>query len=260
VDTGMGRIGVPHDGPVLQLAAAVLAHPHLRLEGLMTHLASADDLDGSSAERQWSIFLDVVETLRRQGVQVPFVHGANSAATLRWPGMHGDQVRVGLALYGTAPGPGPADLHPALTVRSAVAQVKHVGPGFAVGYGETFRTKAPAVLVTVPIGYADGYRRALSNQGEALIAGLRARVAGRVSMDQTVFVLPDGADVRVGDEVVLLGQGPGGAVTAADWAAWADTIPYEVFCGLSARVPRVYRIGAEIRHQGAIDANFWAGL
>lgn len=260
VDTGMGRIGVAHDGPVLDLASEIVRQPSLRLVGLMTHLASADSADSGSAERQWSRFLDVVEALRRAGIEVPFVHGANSAAALRWPGMQGSQVRVGIALYGIVPGPAPARLRPALSLTSAVAQVKRVGPGFRVGYGETFATADEAVLVTVPVGYADGYRRAFSNRARALVGGTWAQAAGRVSMDQTVFALPKTASVAVGDPVVLLGAAGGEAVTAEDWAAWADTIPYEILCGIGPRVPRVYRIGEQWRAAASVDAEFLASL
>lgn len=260
VDTGMGRLGVPPDGAVRALLSAIEDRHGLRLHGLMTHLASADEPDGRSAEQQWSRFLDVVDAVRQSGAAVPFIHGANSAATLRWPGMHGNQVRVGLALYGVAPGPKPFPLQSALSVASAVAQVKAVGPGFKVGYGETFSTTGPSCLATVPIGYADGYRRAFSNRAEAYIGQHRARVAGRVSMDQTVFVLPADARVAVGDPVMLLGRTDAGILSAETWAGWADTIPYEVFTGLGPRMPRVYRIGSETRSEGGVDANFLARL
>jgi len=138
--------------------------------------------------------------------------------------------------------------------------VKTVGAGFRVGYGETYTTGGPATLVTVPIGYADGYRRAFSNRGEALFGTRRARVAGRVSMDQTVFVLPTEVRVNVGDPVLLLGRGDGDAITAEMWAAWAETIPYEVLTGIGPRVPRRYRIGAETRPEHGVDADFLARL
>ena len=260
VDTGMGRIGVAHDGGVLDMALDLVRQPSLHLVGLMTHLASADAADPQSALRQWARFLDVVDALRRAGIEVPFVHGANSAAALRWPGMQGSQVRVGIALYGIAPDPVSVQLKPALSLRSAVAQVKRVGPGFPVGYGETFVSEDEAVLATVPVGYADGYRRAFSNRGRALVGGAWARVAGRVSMDQTVFALPGTASVAVGDPVVLMGAVGAEAVSALDWAGWADTIPYEVLCGIGPRVPRVYRIREEGRPAASVDADFLASL
>lgn len=260
VDTGMARLGIPWDGAVVETASAIVAEPGLELYGLATHFASADAADGSDTRVQWERFLEVAERLRRAGMEVAVRHAANSAAAWRWPGMQADAVRVGIALYGVAPVPEADDLRPVLTVTTRVAQVKRVTGGVRVGYGGTFVTPGPLCLATIPIGYADGYRRGLSNRGDALVLGQRARVAGRVSMDQTVLALPAAAAVEPGDPVVLLGSMGTEAVWAEDWAQWLDTIPYEVLTGLSARVPRVYRVGDEIRRAAAVDADFLRSL
>lgn len=254
IDTGMGRVGFLWDGPVVEQISRVLRLPGLVPAGLMTHLAQADEPDPAPTRRQWERFLDVVDALRRAGMEFPRVHAANSAAGWRFPGMGADVVRLGIALYGLAPGADGPPLRPAMTVRSAVVQVKRVAAGFTVGYGATYRTPGPATLATIPMGYADGLRRGLSNRGAVLLHGQRAAIVGRVSMDQVVVAAPDGVEVVPGDPVVLLGsQGPA-SVTADDWARWLDTIHYEVVTGISARVPRVYRIGGRLVAADEVEA------
>lgn len=254
VDTGMGRVGFLWDGPVVEQVGRVLRLPGLVPAGLMTHLAQADEADPAPTRRQWERFLDVVEALRRAGIEFPRVHAANSAAGWRFPGMGADLVRLGIALYGLSPGVDGPPLRPAMTVRSAVVQVKRVGPGFAVGYGATYRTPGPTTLATIPMGYADGLRRGLSNRGAVVLHGRRAPIVGRVSMDQIVVAAPAGVDVAPGDPVVILGSEGEAAVTAEDWARWLDTIPYEVVTGISARVPRVYRVAGRLVEAGEVPA------
>jgi alanine racemase len=263
VDTGMSRLGVRWDTDPAGLARQVAALGGLELVGLATHLASADESDSDASRVQWERFLTVVDEMRRQGIEVRWRHAANSAATVRWPGMHADAVRVGLALYGVSPWPEtPAgagrELRPVMTVLSQVAQVKQVPAGTAVGYGGTFVAETTLVVATVPIGYADGYDRRLSNRADAIVGGQRARVAGRVSMDQTVLALPASAAVAVGDPVVLMGRWGSEHITAADWARWMNTIPYEVLTGIGARVPRLYRMAGVCRDQ--VDDAWLAGL
>lgn len=250
LDTGMGRVGIPSRGPADVWAVVALAReiargaPALRWAGIMTHLAGADDPEPASVERQYDRLLRVVSELSRNGLHAP-VHLSNSAAALRFPGLNADGVRVGLALYGLVPYPGAPALTPAMTLVSAVTMVKRVDAGFAVGYGHTYRTPSPAQIVTVAAGYADGVRRGLSNRGEALVAGRRVPMVGRVSMDQLTLSVPLKVPVAVGDPVVLLGRQGGAAVTAEDWAGWLDTISYEVVCGISGRVPRLYVEGPD---------------
>ena len=168
------------------------------------------------------------------------MHAANSAGALRFPGLQADGVRVGLALYGAASWTGAPPLEPALTLQSVVTMVKRVPTGFRVGYGHTYETPGPLTIATVAAGYADGVRRGLSNRGAAILGGRRVPIVGQVSMDQLTLGIPQDVPVQVGDPVVLLGREGGLEVSAQDWAGWLDTIPYEVFCGIAARVPRLY--------------------
>ncbi len=238
VDTGMGRVGArPED--VAALAERIAAEPALRWAGLMTHLADADHDEREWTRGQYQQLLAVVEALRRRGWSPP-VHAANSAGALRFPGLQADGVRVGLALYGVAPWAGAPALEPALGLQSVVTMVKGVPAGFRVGYGHTYETPGPLTIATVAAGYADGVRRGLSNRGAAIVGGRRVPIVGRVSMDQLTLGVPPDVPVHVGDPVVLLGREGALEVSAQDWAAWLDTVPYEVLCGIAARVPRLY--------------------
>ncbi len=238
VDTGMGRVGAQPDD-VAALAERIVAERALQWAGLMTHLADADHEEREWTRGQYRQLLRVVEGLRRRGWAPP-VHAANSAGALRFPGLQADGVRVGLALYGVAPWAGAPPLEPALALQSVVTMAKRVPAGFRVGYGHTYETAEPLTIATVAAGYADGVRRGLSNRGAAIVGGRRVPIVGQVSMDQLTLAVPREVRVQVGDPVVLLGRQGGAAVSAGDWAAWLDTIPYEVLCGIGARVPRTY--------------------
>lgn len=241
VDTGMGRLGIRPEEAVA-FVRRLKGIPALEVEGIFTHLATADEEDLSFARAQLERFLATVTALEREQVHVPFRHAANSAALLRLPDARFNLVRPGLAVYGVSPMPGlPAvPLRPVLTWKTRVAQVKVMRPGETVGYGRTWHSRGGEVVATLPVGYADGYRRALSNRGEVLVRGRRARVAGRVSMDQVTVVLPAGVEVAAGEEVVLLGSQGEETISAWEMARAADTIPYEVLVGIGRRVPRVY--------------------
>ena len=239
VDTGMGRVGVKPE-EVVRVWLTRLTGPGVVWEGLMSHLAASDS-DMEFSRRQLALFLDVIESLRQQSVPLPpFLHLANSAATLRFSGAHFNLVRVGLGIYGASPYPGATPLRPAMSLRSHVAFVKSVPPGTRVGYGGTYVTKTTCQLATIPVGYADGYRRAFSNRGAVLLSGRRCPVAGRVSMDQVVVAVPLELAVSVGDPVILLGEDGQEAVRVDEMAQWADTISYEILTGIGPRVPRVF--------------------
>jgi alanine racemase len=239
VDTGMSRLGLTRE-EFLDLLRSNWP-PTLRLEGLMSHLASADAHDGASAETQLARFRELLDAAKSAGLAVPAAHIANSAAILRFPASHFDLVRPGLMLYGYANGPSTApDLRPALSWKTRIVQVKHVGAGQPVSYGGTFVTSRPSTLAILPVGYADGYSRALSNRGHVLVGGRAAPIVGRVCMDLTVVDVSDLPEVHPGDEAVLLGKQGTAAITADDVAAWQDTISYEVLCQISPRLPRVY--------------------
>lgn len=245
IDTGLGRFGVHHTVAV-EMIARIAALPGLRLDGLYTHFATADEADRSFHDRQQARFAAILAELAARGIAPPHIHQDNSAGSLIGPGAHATLIRPGIALYGLSPSeevPAPAALRPVLRLRTRVARVLDLAPGDSVSYGRTFVAERPTRAALVPLGYADGYRRALSGRGQMLLGGRRAPVLGRVCMDQTVIGVPDGVAVAVGDEVVALGAQGGAAIGADELAALAGTIAYEIGTGISARVPRHYRRG-----------------
>lgn len=242
VDTGLGRYGCAPE-EFLPLARAIGQLPHLRLEGLMTHFADADNPDHTFARRQLAQFNDLTGRAAEEGIEFEIVHAANSAATLSLPEARLDMVRCGIVLSGHVPAPHLADvveLKQALTLRSKLARIFQAPEGATVGYGRTWAAKTVALVGLVTVGYADGYRRVLSNRAEVLVRGRRVPVAGRVSMDQIGLDLTGVPEAREGDEVVLVGTQGGASVRVDDLARWAETISYEILCGLSERVPRRY--------------------
>ncbi len=240
VDTGMNRIGVKPD-EVMQAWIARLSGPEVVWVGLMSHLAASEDPSDAVTTAQLAAFLNVVEQIRTSGAKGPqTIHLANSAATLRYPGTHFNMVRVGMGLYGGAPYAGAPALRSAMTLTTRVTMVKRVPADTPIGYGGTYVTVRPSTIATVAVGYADGYRRALSNRAEVLIQGQRCRVVGAISMDQTMVLVPSQLRVGVGDRVVLIGRDGRDVITVEDVANWAQTINYEIMTGISVRVPRVY--------------------
>jgi alanine racemase len=246
LDTGMGRLGTPDPGEALRVAALAHSAESLEVAGLMTHFATADDLESTFFDEQLGHFTPVVNEFRRLYPGC-VVHAANSAAVLRSPEAHFDMGRCGIAIYGLDPFGADAlehGLEPALSLCSYVADVKEVREGDTVGYGRTWSAPGATHVAVLPIGYGDGYRRGLSNAAHVLIRGRRRPVVGTVSMDNiTVDV---GADTRVrsGDEATLIGADGGERVTAEELARILDTINYEVTCGISPRVPRMAAAGA----------------
>jgi alanine racemase len=248
VDTGMGRLGVPL-AELGEFARALGRFTHLRLDGLMTHFAAADAAEGGYTEFQLENYRAARRVIHELGFTPSYEHLANSAAAHAHPAAHGNLVRPGAALYGftrdvLAPAPAPFAVRPALSLHSRVVLLKTVPAGAALGYGCTFTTSRESRVATVPIGYADGYRRALSNNARVIVCGRGgarfAPVVGRVSMDLTLIDVTDAPGCEVGDEVLLLGGRDGLSISAEDLAAEAGTISYEIACGVSARVPRVY--------------------
>ncbi|TAL10674.1 MAG: alanine racemase [Nitrospirae bacterium] len=239
VDTGMGRLGITPEEALALLRSGW--PPTLRLEGVMSHLASADEPDREKTEQQLVRFRAFLEAIRAAGLKVPTAHIANSAAILKYPSSLFDLVRPGLMLYGYASGPTPSsDLRPALAWKTRVVQIKHVEKGQPVSYGGTFVAPRPSTLAVLPVGYADGYSRAFSNKGRVLIGGRPAPVVGRVCMDLTMVDVTDHPAIRPGDEAVLLGRQGSAAITADDLAAWQNTISYEILCQIGPRTTRVY--------------------
>ena len=242
VDTGMGRYGVlPEE--VVDFVRALNAMPHIVIEGIYTHFATADEADTSYMRRQFRIFRDVLSAVENAGVRPLIRHACNSAATLAFPEAHLDAVRPGLALYGMEPSeerPSPVPLRPVLSLKSRVARVRTLPAGSSIGYGRTYTLEQPTRVALVPVGYGDGYHRILSNRGQVLIHGQRARILGRVSMDQIVVDVNHIPDVQMEDEVVVIGEQGEDAIRAEEVARWAETINYEVTTSLLPRVTRVY--------------------
>ncbi|MBV9660629.1 MAG: alanine racemase [Acidimicrobiales bacterium] len=246
VDTGMHRVGAA-PGEAVDLALDVAADPALDLEGFWTHLAVADEVDNPYNTTQLDLYDHALDALAGHGVRPRVRHAANSGGALWHPRARYDLVRCGIALYGLAPDaegitrpPVPA-LRPALSLRAGVSYVKEVAAKERVSYGLRYTLAQESVIATVPLGYADGVPRVLSAVGgEVLVGGRRCPIAGTVTMDQIMVDCGPGAEVRSGDEVVLIGRQGDQTITAWDWAVAAGTIAYEVVCGISSRVPRVY--------------------
>lgn len=216
--------------------------PHLTVEGTFTQLATADSADRSYVRRQIDRFADVLAALDARGLRPPLVHAANSAATLTLPEVRYNLVRPGIAIYGLAPSAEvrlPTSYRPALAFKTLVAQVKEVPAGEGISYGATYVTPAPMCVATLPVGYADGFRRGPLNWGEVLVHGLRAPLLGRVTMDQCMVDVTHIPQVRIGDEVVLIGRQGSDELTAEAVAERLGTIHYEVVAELLARVPRI---------------------
>jgi alanine racemase len=240
VDTGMGRLGLlPNE--VVPTVVELQTVPGLVLEGIFTHFSVADC---NAAYTRWQIerFRQVLGALAELGIQFPLVHAANSAAILTLPESHLDMVRLGIAMYGLNPSaevPCPSDFRSALAFKTQIAQVKTLPPGSSVSYGNTYQTTGEQRIGVIPVGYADGFRRAPRHWGEVLVRGQRAPIVGRVCMDQTMIDITAIPEVRQGDEVVLIGQQGGERITAEDVAERLGTINYEVVSEILARVPRV---------------------
>lgn len=249
IDTGMGRLGIAADGlPVTESRTAfeqvrnICGLNGLYVEGIFTHFAKADSADKASAEEQLRRFASLVKQTDEAGLSIRLRHGANSAAVLEMPNACFNLVRPGIALYGLAPSEEISfqGLIPAMSLRSRIIGIKKTGVGFGVSYGGTFVAKRPSVIAAVALGYADGYRRALSNRSCMLVRGMRAPVAGRVCMDITMLDVTDIPGVGLGDEVTALGKQGREEISADELAGLLDTISYEIVSAISSRVRRVY--------------------
>jgi alanine racemase len=238
IDTGMGRLGVRYDAAA-EFADALKRLKHIRLEGLMTHFAAADAAEFDDFTREQAARFEVVlETFRARGFNPQWRSLANSAGIFAHPATHGNLVRAGGVLYGlwrdVLPPEARPDLRPVMSLHTRIELLKRAPAGARLGYGCTFRAARESVIATLPVGYNDGYPRALSNCGRVLVRGQVAPVVGRVSMDVTLVDVTDVPGVELSDEVILLGKG----ITAEEIAAQVGTISYEITCGVSGRVPR----------------------
>lgn len=243
LETGMGRTGVPITEAPALARLIELECPHLHLEGLFTHLPASDEADGTFTRAQTRAFQGAVETVETAlGRRPELVHCANSGGVLGHPDSWMDLVRAGIMAYGSYPDgqtPRTVPLLPGLSFVTRVAFLKRVEPGTPVGYGRTWTARETTWVATICCGYADGFNRLFSNRGQVLIGGRSYPVVGRVCMDQTMVDLGPATDVRVGDEVILIGRSGDLEITAADWARALGTIPYEVTCQIGPRVERV---------------------
>lgn len=250
LDTGMSRIGFLYqnperDGASLREIERACALPGLDPEGIFTHFAVADEGENGRAftEQQYRNFCTAVERLKQRGVSFRIRHCANSAAIFDYPEMQLDMVRPGVILYGLMPSGEvrhPAPLVPVMQLKSVVALVKTIPPETSVSYGRKFTSEHEMTIATVPVGYADGYPRALSQSAEMLVRGQRAKITGRVCMDQLMLDVTKIPDVCEGDTVTVFGRDGESAVSVEELAAQSGTIGYEILCGISKRVPRVY--------------------
>lgn len=247
VDTGMGRLGLVHEtmnGMLPENVAVIHQLPHLETEGIFTHFAASDEADKTSALSQLRHFKNIIADLESRGIHIPLKHAANSAAIIDLPESYLDMVRPGIMLYGLYPSNGVhqqnADLKPAMQVKARIAQVKEVPEGFRVSYGHTYTTPAATKLATIPLGYADGYRRQLSSAGKVLVHGQQAPIVGRVCMDQSVIDVGRIKNVAAGDEVVIIGHQGKAELSAERLACELGTINYEIVSTIMARVTRVY--------------------
>jgi len=245
LDTGMHREGI-EPAAAVEFVQRLTELEGLEVVGISTHFATADEPDSSFLWHQWHLFRETVQRLEEAGYRIPWVHAANSAAAVRFPEVRGTMVRIGIALYGYQPWVGgeKLEVRPALQWKSCVVAVRRLRAHEAVSYHRLYRTSRETTIVTVPVGYADGYRYGLTGRGECLIRGKRFPVVGAVCMDAIMVDVGD-EPVEIGEEVVLLGQQGGESLWADEMSCWLDSIPYEVLTGISPRVPRLYRLGHE---------------
>jgi Alr-MurF fusion protein len=244
IDTGMGRLGIraEHTHEIIALLHEISALPRLELEGIFTHFAMADSQDQTHARMQLTRFQHVLQCIDEKHMRPSLVHAANSAAIFSLPEAHFDMVRPGIALYGLDPSsevPLPEEFRPALSFKTQVAQVKEIPEGECISYGCTYTTNEPTRVAILPVGYADGFRRAPTNWGYVLVHEQEAPLLGRVCMDQCIIDITHIPHVRAGDEVVLIGQQGAASLTAEQVAQRLGTINYEVVSEILARVPRV---------------------
>lgn len=241
LDTGMGRLGIgPED--VAGFVKEAASHKGARLEGVFSHLSSADEDDLAYTRQQIRIYTKAVDAIEAAGHRHIVRHVANSAGTLLHSGSWFDMVRAGLSLYGIHPSRyrGTVELAPVMSFKTRIAFVKTVPVGTALGYNRTFKTDRPSIIATLPVGYADGLARLASNKGHVLIGGEQAPIVGNISMDTTLVDITDIPGADPGDVAVLIGTQGDATISAREAGRWASTIPYEVVCRITARVPRIY--------------------
>jgi len=252
IDTGMTRLGFPYRDEALDSGSAeqiaqVCALPDLYPEGIFTHFASADE-DEAYTRRQFELFLGMLSLLEQKGLEFEYRHCCNSAAALLYPEMRLDMVRMGLELFGCLPSPKLGEclrVTPAMSLKTVASMIKTVPPGTRVSYGGDYVTARETKIATVPVGYADGYPRALTG-GEMLFEGQRLPVIGRICMDQCMLDVTDARGVAEGSQITVFGKSGADEISVDALARRLGTVNYELLCGISKRVPRIYMRGDKI--------------
>ena len=251
LDTGMSRIGFPANEESVKIVEEISKLPNIEIEGIFTHFACADEKDKTAAKKQIAIFTQFVEMLEKVGVHIPVRHIANSAGILDLKEVQFEMVRSGIITYGLYPSnevnQSEIKLRPALSLKSHVTFVKIVEAGVSVSYNATYTTTKKTKIATIPVGYADGYPRALSSKGKVLIHGKFAPIIGRICMDQFMVDVTEIEDVKEGDIVTLVGEDGTEKISVEEVANLAGSFNYEFVCGLGRRVPRVYKENNEIK-------------
>ena len=256
VDTGMGRLGLLPDrarssspgsqinGPAMSEVESIARLPNLELEGIYTHFATADISDKSYAQKQFKMFMDFLDRLRRAGLEIPLKHAANSGAIIDMPETHLDMVRAGISIYGLYPSDevhkSRLSLRPAMELKAPIVHLKKVPAGFKISYSSTHETEKPTTIATVPIGYADGLNRLLSSRGHMLVRGHKAPIVGRICMDHTMLDVGHIPEIDLADEVIIFGKQGELSITVDEIASTINTINYEIVSTIMDRVPRIY--------------------
>ncbi|BAQ15020.1 putative alanine racemase [Clostridium botulinum] len=250
VDTGMGRIGFLPTKESVEDVYKISKLPNIEIEGIFSHFSSADESDKDYTLYQMNKYNAFINELEEKNIQVPIKHIANSAAIIDLENTHLDAVRAGIIMYGYYPSNyvlrNNINLKPVMSLKTSIVHIKKVSSGEYISYGRTFKTKRESIIATLPIGYADGYNRLLSNKGKVIVNGKLAPVIGRVCMDQCMIDVTFIENLKVGDVVTIMGEENGVSYTAEDIASQIGTISYEVICNVNKRVPRVYKKDGKI--------------
>ncbi|APU58649.1 alanine racemase [Clostridium botulinum] len=250
VDTGMGRIGFLPIKESVEDVYKISKLPNIEIEGVFSHFSSADELDKDYTLYQMNKYNEFINKLEEKNIQLPIKHIANSAAIIDLENTHLDAVRAGIIMYGYYPSNyvlrNNINLKPVMSLKTSIVHIKKVSSGEYISYGRTFKTKRESIIATLPIGYADGYNRLLSNKGKVIVNGKLAPVIGRVCMDQCMIDVTFIENLKVGDVVTIMGEENGVSYTAEDIASQIGTISYEVICNVNKRVPRVYKKDGKI--------------
>lgn len=259
LDTGMGRIGFPSTKESIDIILEISKLPNIYIEGIFTHFAKADELDKTFTKIQFKRFIDIVNELEEKGLYIEIKHVSNSATIIDLPQYNLNMVRAGIMLYGFNPSDETnkekVNLKPAMTLKAKLSHVKTVSKGMGISYGQIFVAEKESKIGTIPIGYADGFSRILTDKAEVYINGKRVKVVGKICMDQSMIDLTDVEDAKVGDEVIIFGYGKEGYPHADELAEKIGTINYEIVCMVGRRVPRVYILNNRIvyTHDELID-------